>query len=562
MKEEDFLYERSQEKAILLQKLKEIVDQSEDGAKQGPNGKMVLISGEPGSGKTVLASALQEPTKAANGHFIHGKFDQFQKNSQNVIAGAFGQYALVALQDEDMLASVQQAVGRDARCLVDMIPSLASVFSNSSNLMEDISDKNSSKLWMEDMTTIKSRTRSAFLRFVSSICQPNRPCVLFVDDLQWATKADYQVISDLLTCGSENIDGLLLVGASRLVDLTHELTAFTQSLSEKVDISNVILSNLSAAKLQDYLGNLFPTMDKDDASVLAEIVYHQTEGNLFFVRHLLNNLLEQGLIKDSKEDYFFLDRNRLEARTKSEDVVHFIVANLRCLCDDTQSLLKVASCLGVNFSSHLIENVLADFTVASIDTLLRFCAKKRILISSTPVDVSESPQWNFSHDRIQQASYFLIPKDELNVFHLFIGRALRDRLDKHQFSKNLLLITNHLVTGAGHMDSQDEKNELAALCFRSGQRSVAQFNFEDAASFVESGLALLGESKWSSNYELCLSLFNAGAEICYVRAQFDRLEELTSEVFLRAKSFEDTIASHTTHVYSLGSRHRLLGEHR
>lgn len=556
---EDFLYERAKEKGILLQKLQEIVDPPKNVEQSGPKGKMVLISGESGSGKTVLALALQEPTKAANGHFIHGKFDQFQKNSQNVIAGAFGQYASIVLQDKDMLVSVQTAVGRDARCLVDMIPSLASVFSNSSNLMDDISDKNNSKLWMEDMTTIKSRTRSAFLRFVSTVTHPERPCVLFVDDLQWATPADYQVISDLLTCVSENINGLLLVGASRLVDPTHELTTFTQSLSEKVDISNVILSDLSATNLQEYLGNLFPTMDMDDASTLAEIVYLQTEGNLFFVKHLVDNLLEQGLIQDSK-DSSSLDRNRLESRTKSEDVVHFIVANLRCLCDDTQSLLKVAACLGVNFSSHLIESVLADFTVVSINTILRSCAKKRILVSSTPKDVPGSLQWNFSHDRMQQASYLLIPNGELNIFHLLIGRALRDKLDKRQFSKNLLMITNHLVTGAGLIESQNEKDQLAALCFRSGQRSVAQFNFEDAASFVESGLALLGESKWSRNYELCLSLFNAGAEICYVRAQFDRLEELTSEVFLQAKSFEDTIPSHTTHVYSLGSRHRLLGK--
>ena len=556
---EDFLYERAKEKGILLQKLQEIVDPPKNVDQPGPKGKMVLISGESGSGKTVLALALQEPTKAVNGHFIHGKFDQFQKNSQNVIAGAFGQYASVVLQDKEMLVSVQTAVGRDARCLVDMIPSLAAVFSNSSNLMDDISDKNNSKRWMEDMTTIKSRTRSAFLRFVSTVAHPERPCVLFVDDLQWATPADYQVISDLLTCASENINGLLLVGASRLVDPTHELTTFTQSLSEKVDISNVILSNLSATNLQEYLGNLFPTMDMDDASTLAEIVYLQTEGNLFFVKHLVDNLLEQGLIQDSK-DNSSLDRNRLESRTKSEDVVHFIVANLRCLCDDTQSLLKVAACLGVNFSSHLIESVLADFTVASINTILRSCAKKRILVSSTPKDVPGSLQWNFSHDRMQQASYLLIPNGELNIFHLLIGRALRDKLDKRQFSKNLLMITNHLVTGAGLIESQNEKDQLAALCFRSGQRSVAQFNFEDAASFVESGLALLGESKWSRNYELCLSLFNAGAEICYVRAQFDRLEELTSEVFLQAKSFEDTIPSHTTHVYSLGSRHRLLGK--
>lgn len=541
---------------MLLQKLEEIVNQSEENRPR----KMILISGESGSGKTLLASTLHGPTKAANGHFICGKFDQFQKNSQNVFAAAFGQYASVVLQDETMLESVRKAVGRDSRCLVDMIPNVAPIFSNSLHLLEDTSVNDNSKLWMEDMTTIKSRTRSAFLKFVATICSPTRPCVLFVDDLQWATLADFQVIYDLLTCTSENINGLLLVGASRLVGPTHELTKFTQSLPEKVDICGVALSNLTASNLREYLGYVFPTMNDDDVEVLAEIVHHQTEGNLFFVKHLLSSLLEQGLVQVSKEAATCLDRGRLEARAESVDVLHFIVANLRCLKEDTQSLLRVAACLGVNFSADLICTVLPKFSAATVDEILRSCAQKRILSSSTPKDTHDSLRWNFSHDRMQQASYLLIPADEVKAFRLSLGRALRDQLENQQLSKNLLMITNHLVAGADLIESQEEKDQLAALCLRSGQVSVARFNFEDASTFVEAGLTQLGESKWLSNYELCLSLFNAGAEICYVRAQFDKLEELTAELFHNATSFEDTIPSHTTHVYSLGSRHRLKGK--
>ena len=101
------------------------------------------------------------------------------------------------------------------------------------------------------------------------------------------------------------------------------------------------------------MGRVFQTMSEEDVVVLAKFVHRQTEGNLFFVKHLLASLLEQGVIDISEETGSFLDSTRLEARAENSDVVHFIVANLRRLEKDMQSLLRVAACLGVNFSSDL-----------------------------------------------------------------------------------------------------------------------------------------------------------------------------------------------------------------
>ncbi|CAB9521258.1 serine threonine protein kinase [Seminavis robusta] len=548
---EDILFARASQRQILLDALEQVGSSA--------NGRnLILISGDSGTGKTALACSLQLPVQAAGGHFLSGKFDQIQQKSQNVIANAIGQYASnKLLQDDELVQSLKQSLGRDTRCLVDMIPALAELFPQE---LDDDSDTRTNE-WMQDMTTLQSRTRGAFLKFLSGICSPKRPLVLLLDDLQWASKGDYQIIRDLLTTTAEDLQGILLVGACRVVDGDHELARFIRDLSKTVSITDVVLSNISASDVQCYLVSVFPGMEPPDIDTLAKMVYHQTDGNFFFIKQFLANLLDQKLIKVHRDGMASLDKPRLEEQAKSDDVLHFIVANLRRLSPEIQSLLQSASCLGVNFGLNLLEYVVIPSNGIATMDLVESCAKKGILslkstfaASSTSLSTSE---WGFAHDRLQQASYVLIPEESKEAFHLSLGRSLREKMSKIELEKHLLLVTSHLVHGARLINSQPEREEVAALCLRAGQKSASQCNFDDAGGFIDAGLSLLGESKWTGNYELSLRLVNAGAEICYVRVKFDRLEELATEVFRNARCFEDTIESHTTHIFALGSRYRL-----
>jgi len=546
--------------------------------------RFVLISGASGTGKTVLVSStLKGPTEQMHGHFLSSKFDQFQQTSQNVIASAFGQIATKLLcrdegadnMNDDLIGDIRKAVGRDARCLVDMIPALEALFPF--QLEEDGGDdQQRQREWMQDITTLKSRTRGAFLRFVSAICRPERPVVLFLDDLQWACKSDFQMISDLImtTTSEGGMEGLLLVGACRIVDSKHDVSQFIRSLATQMPIYDLVLSNLSQTDVEEYLSKIFPTMQAEDAAVLATVVHRQTDGNFFFMRQLLENLRGEGLIVTHSSvtdvhQQVSLDRRRLEARTKTDDVLHFIVANLRQLPAEVQELLQAASCLGSIFSAKILQYVLQPRSEgasnSSVEGLLMECAQKGIL-TSTPSSLQSSSSssfpllWSFVHDRFQQASYTLVPDDQKEAFHLSIGRKLLSKMTKEEMTTYLLLVTRHLVAGEKVIESQIQKDQVAVLCLRAGHQLVARSNFEDAGTYIGHGLKFLGAHRWDTNYELCLQLFNAGAEISYVRADYDRLGELTSQVLSNARAFDDTIETRTVVVYALGARHKLRGK--
>jgi predicted ATPase len=160
-----------------------------------------------------------------DGQFVQGKCNQFhQKSQQNVIANAIGQYVTMIRKDTALIQHLRKSLGREMRCLVGMIPVLVKLFPATQELDDDADTKTNDR--MQDMTTRKSQTRGAFLRFVAESCSSIQSLALFVDDIQWANMGDYEIIFDLLTTTTEDTRGLLLVGVCRVVDTGHGLARF------------------------------------------------------------------------------------------------------------------------------------------------------------------------------------------------------------------------------------------------------------------------------------------------------------------------------------------------
>jgi predicted ATPase len=94
-------------------------------------------------------------------------------------------------------------------------------------------------------------------------------------------------------------------------------------------------------------------------------------------------LLHQDLVSVRDDGNTRLDRDHLEVRDRSDDdVLHFVVANLRRLSPETQSLLRAAPFPGESFGQSLLENVVAPESrgTKSIKDLAMSCAEKGILL--------------------------------------------------------------------------------------------------------------------------------------------------------------------------------------
>ncbi len=82
-----------------------------------------------------------------------------------------------------------------------------------------------------DPLTAQVRAQRTAAQVLRAVASPNRPVVVFLDDLQWAGRTPLGFVD--LVLSEEPIDGLLLVGAYRdgEVDAAHPLAAMLSAMA-------------------------------------------------------------------------------------------------------------------------------------------------------------------------------------------------------------------------------------------------------------------------------------------------------------------------------------------
>jgi predicted ATPase len=221
----------------------------------------------------------------------------------------------------------------------------------------------------------------------------------------------------------------------------------------------------------------------------------------------------------------------------------FMDRKLGMLSRDVQKVLMVASCLGANITQELMETALQE----SIEDSLALLVKKRLLV----VDDNQET-YSFSHNRIQSAAYSLIGDELKPAFHLEIGRRLYKNLGDKELDGNLFVVLSQLEKGTPIIRDQAMIHEIAGLCIRAAEKSVALSSFHVASERLNLAMTLLGENCWKEAYDLSLVLYNHAAEVEVSIGNFDRVEALLQEVLDNARSCSDRLRAYSTQVYVLG----------
>jgi PAS domain S-box-containing protein len=154
----------------------------------------------------------------------------------------------------------------------------------------------------------------------------------------------------------------------------------------------------------------------------------------------------------------------------------------------------------------------------------------------------EDGAYKFLHDRIQQATYTLIPEKHLAEVHLRIGRALLASMMADQLAEHLFDVANQFNRGATRLIDRDEKAQVAAIDLRAGRKAKASAAYASASAYFSAGMALLDETDWGSRYELTFSMWLERAECELLSGNFDPAEQLIVELLQRGASKVDQAA--------------------
>ena len=558
--------------------------------REGGVSELVLIHGKSGSGKTEIVLALKDllrsrrPSSQSNEAnpflFSMGKFDQLQWSlPYQAVVDAIDDLLNQIQRDTRILESVRDRIQVSMRPqlqhLLQLFPTLKSFVDEEK---QSTKPRDQGLRASQALSRLKVMCRSLF----RTICHPSHPVILFLDDIQWADDGSLAIIKSLL---SDRLSRHLLIICSYRDDemkaekLERYFSGDIGSRSGSVDtgvtdISGSFMVSVTDISLRDLDLEQVNAMVSDrlqanesDMWELSKIVLNKTRGNPYFITQFLDLLHAKGLVgadADGSLSFKLVDIQNVV----SDSVVQVLTAKVKTLPPLVQKTLLIASLLGSRFRIRVLELVsleeLNKTDSGELSTATSPLHQERVR-SSLGLALKEGlvrrigdSEYQFFHDRVQQCAQ-LLAKDEADreLLHLHIGMVLwneHGKADASEFNETTILAIDSLNRGSAQIVDGQQRIDLVALNLAAARWATKKSAPYSAVRYIRSGVALLDEASWDSQYELTLELHSVGAQLEHATGSFVRCNIMIAAIHRHAKSLDDRLAAWLTEVDALASR--------
>jgi tetratricopeptide (TPR) repeat protein len=315
-------------------------------------GQTLLVSGEPGIGKTRLMRELSTHVEVTGGRTLIG----FCYEEGGAPYAPFAQILRKALR-----------VGTENGFqLPDFV--LADLLELAPELKPYYPDIPPNPVLEPDAE--QQRLFENVVAFCSEVSQ-SAPLLLVLDDVHWADSGSLSLMRHLAR-RIRNKPILLLATYREIeLDVARPFRQVMLALNRERLARRMKLSRLSAKHTAALLGVIF---QEDISQEFLDGIYRETEGNPFFIEEVCKALIEEGQVFHTEDGWDRLDMDEMEIPQSVRDVVQARTAKLP---EEFQDALTLAAVLGREFdfdtlvqASDLDEDTLIEALEAAEDAQL------------------------------------------------------------------------------------------------------------------------------------------------------------------------------------------------
>ena len=444
--------------------------------------RAVLISGEPGIGKTRLAAELARNVAGEDAAVLYGRCDEDLGIPYQPWVEALRH--LIVHEPQDLLAG---HIGPHGARLARLVPELA----------QRVGDQSSAP--RGDPGEERYLLFGAVVGLIARVCS-DTPVLLVLEDLHWADKPSLLLLRHVIA--STDPHRLLVVGTYRQTDLgaEHPLTDVLAALHREQHAQRIDLRGLSDAEIVSLLEAAAGHPVEEAGVALAHALYRETDGNPFFAGEILRHLAETGAIYQGDDGRWtaavdFRDHDRLP--TSIREVIGRRVAQLG---EDTEETLRAAAVIGRDFDLDLLaavtdygEDHLLDLLDAAIDA---------VLIREVP---QRPGRLSFSHALIEHTIYDALGSTRRQRLHRRIGVAL-EVLCGDDPGDRLGELAYHWAQASQPADA-DKAIDYAR---RAGDHALAKLAPDDAVAWYQQALELIDGREIIDETARCEALIDLG----------------------------------------------------
>jgi eukaryotic-like serine/threonine-protein kinase len=420
----------------------------------GGRGHLVLISGEAGIGKSLLADEFARRARAAGAYLLWGRCWE---------AGGAPAYwpwvqALRAYLRDATPASVRADLGTGAADVAQLVPELRDLLPDLPAAAGAVSEGARFRLFDSTASLLRNAAR-------------RRPLVIVLDDLHAADEPSLLLIQFLAPQLTET--RILVLGMYRETELEndHPLRRALAEFARAPGTLNLSLTGLTREDVPQLIERISGTHPAD---AVSDAIYGETEGNPLFVVEVVRLLVAEGTLDDVGE-------GRVRRVALPAGVREVIDRRLRRLSEDSRRILTLASVFGREFTLDLLAALSEVPTDALLDRLDD--ALRASLVTEAPGTYG---RLRFSHALVREALYDDLSQLRRIRLHRRAGEALEETYAANP-DPHLAELAHHFFMAApgGELDKALEYGR------RAGEQAVNMIAYEEAIRLYRMGLELL-----------------------------------------------------------------------